>query len=1169
MAIRLKVQEDKVTLKVGQGEGATLNAVREERPILVNDYDDLINKPSINGVELEGDLTTEDLHIEAGVTSWNGQTGDVVYTPPEVPVQSVNGETGDVILNAADVGALPDDTTYVGSVSVTPDLTSGTKVGSIDIDGTSTDLYAPTNTDTKVTQTATTTTDYTYWRGLCVGNSAVQSESGAFSTVTDAVRTFNNIRVQPSSGTIKATTFKGNLTGDVTGTASGNLKTGDSVGNLVNDMGYVTLYDVLNASANIMILSVYDPSETTSTCALIDAEQVPVSLTQLLNAQTKQGKVFVLEPLNASNTIFRVYNFEYGNMSGNVVLSCEAEGYRYEAILTDSGSGLVGTWTKTQIVVPSDIPTKTSDLTNDSGFVNSAQAASAAPVQSVNGQTGAVTVDTMPSATGEADGTALVAVDGVWTKQAGYGYKATETGELANYTLTTTAFEPAVIQNAFEPSIGSEYTVVYDGVTYTLTAIADTVQGYGDAIYFGNGQLFGLTGGDPNAPFVYGFILAMQAGGFVTATSGDHTIVINGDKVVRHNFTLDYVPIENVAGVVQHKGSTDYLGTIGSIRAQNGVSYGFNSTAFGDSFSGGDNAFAEGRGSAFGDYSHAEGYQTTANMANAHAEGFQSVASGDAAHAEGQGTAASGSRAHAEGVFSTASGAYSHAEGYNSEASNDSAHAEGRYTAATGTYSHAEGFQTDATGIASHSEGFYTIAKGYSQHAGGKYNIQDDNNTYAEIIGNGTTENARSNARTLDWNGNEWVAGSMTAAGGFVGNVTGTASGNLPSSTTYAASPTVGGSATFANGIHYGRVDNTSTSTAFTATIPGISSYYDGLTIILYNGKVTSASGFTININGLGAYGTYSNMSLGNEHTPTAPTRDTTIFNVNYAMIFTYCSDIGGQGITGWICYRGYDVNTNTIGYQIRTNSYSLPMTKKVYRYRLLFTSADGEHFVPANGSTSTNATSARTACQDPINPFGSIVYYGTTAAVDVRSRPSVTNLWQEYTLNLGYSFQKSPNYSMTAWKPVYLKCSPQSDGSAIIDSTDPIVQDLPTTEDGFIYIFLGVAYSTTSIELNLVHPVYYYKGGSVRLWTNADSGTSAQTQTATLTTAGWSNNSQTVNVSGVTASNTVIVSAAPSSTPDYASAGVYCSAQGSGTLTFTCAATPPSALTVNVVILN
>lgn len=284
--------------------------------------------------------------------------------------------------------------------------------------------------------------------------------------------------------------------------------------------------------------------------------------------------------------------------------------------------------------------------------------------------------------------------------------------------------------------------------------------------------------------------------------------------------------------------------------------------------------------------------------------------------------------------------------------------------------------------------------------------------------------------------------------------------------------------------IYYGEVDGTSTSTAFTATIEGITEYSDGLIILLYNGVVTSAANFTININGLGALGSYNNMALGNPVTPTAATRDTTIFNINYAMMFIYSSDIGGS--PAWICYRGYDANTNTLGYQIRTNSYSLPMKSIVYRYRLLFQSADHNGWVPANNSSSTNATAARTVCQDPIDPFGLIVYYGTTTSVAASSRPSTSYLWEQYTVNLGYSFQKSTNYSLTSWKPVYVKCTPQSDGSAIIDSTEPIVQDLPSTEDGKIYIFLGVAYSTTNIELIINHPVYFYKNGSIRLWSNA-----------------------------------------------------------------------------------
>lgn len=279
--------------------------------------------------------------------------------------------------------------------------------------------------------------------------------------------------------------------------------------------------------------------------------------------------------------------------------------------------------------------------------------------------------------------------------------------------------------------------------------------------------------------------------------------------------------------------------------------------------------------------------------------------------------------------------------------------------------------------------------------------------------------------------------------------------------------------------IPFAQVDNTSTSTAFTATVPGITQLKDGTCVMLHNGVVTSESGFTLNVNGLGAHPAFNNM--------TEATRDTTIFNVAYTMLFVYDATRVVDGITGaWCCYRGYDNNTNTIGYQLRTNSTALPMQSKTYRYRILFTSADGAHFVPANNSSSTNATAVRTVCQDPIDPFGKIVYYGTTASVDVGSRPSASNLWSQYTLSLGYSFNTTgAELTLTLWKPVYVKCAPQTNGSAIIDSTTPYVQDLPTTEDGKIYIFLGIAYDATHIELYQEHPVYYYKDGAIRLWTN------------------------------------------------------------------------------------
>ena len=273
-----------------------------------------------------------------------------------------------------------------------------------------------------------------------------------------------------------------------------------------------------------------------------------------------------------------------------------------------------------------------------------------------------------------------------------------------------------------------------------------------------------------------------------------------------------------------------------------------------------------------------------------------------------------------------------------------------------------------------------------------------------------------------------------------------------------------------ASAIPYGQVDSTSTATAFTATVPGINTLKDGVCVLLKNGVVTSASGFTINVNGLGAKPCYTNLA--------AATRDTTIFNINYTMLFIFDADRVGGGC--WICYRGYDSNTNTIGYQIRSNNSTLHAADKGYRYRLWFTSADGSKWVPANKSTSTDATTSRTPNTTPINPFGPIVYNSTNGTVNADASLPAATLWQQYTLNIGYSFNE-PGGSMTFPAPVYLKCTPQTDGSAVMVE---LTQALPSTDDGFIYILLGRAYSATAMELIIEHPVFYNDGTGIRAWT-------------------------------------------------------------------------------------
>lgn len=74
--------------------------------------------------------------------------------------------------------------------------------------------------------------------------------------------------------------------------------------------------------------------------------------------------------------------------------------------------------------------------------------------------------------------------------------------------------------------------------------------------------------------------------------------------------------------------------------------------------------------------------------------------------------------------------------------------------------------------------------------------------------------------------------------------------------------------------------------------------------------------------------------------------------------------------------------------------------------------------------------------------------------------------------------------------------------------------------------------------------------------------------KTGSLTVAGWSNKKQTISVAGVTVSNCVIVAPAPASQEAYVAAGIKCTTQASGKLTFTCQSVPTAALTVNVAIL-
>lgn len=146
--------------------------------------------------------------------------------------------------------------------------------------------------------------------------------------------------------------------------------------------------------------------------------------------------------------------------------------------------------------------------------------------------------------------------------------------------------------------------------------------------------------------------------------------------------------------------------------------------------------------SAVGSMSVAEGLDTTASQSYSHAEGLGTTASGTLAHAEGADTTSSGMSSHSEGTETVASGNYSHAEGYGS--------------ASSGAFSHAEGLLTEASGDMAHAQNYGTVAGHDNQTAIGKYNDNDPDNAFE--VGNGTADDARSNAFAVGWDGTLYTA---------------------------------------------------------------------------------------------------------------------------------------------------------------------------------------------------------------------------------------------------------------------------------------------------------------------------------------------------------------------------------------------------------------------------
>lgn len=111
----------------------------------------------------------------SGVTSWNGETGDVVYT---APVSSVNGQTGDVVIPAVDAYTKAETNTLLAAKANSADLASVATSGNYN------DLSNKPSIPTVPTNVSAFTNDSGY---ITSAQAPVQSVNGQTGTVNISI----------------------------------------------------------------------------------------------------------------------------------------------------------------------------------------------------------------------------------------------------------------------------------------------------------------------------------------------------------------------------------------------------------------------------------------------------------------------------------------------------------------------------------------------------------------------------------------------------------------------------------------------------------------------------------------------------------------------------------------------------------------------------------------------------------------------------------------------------------------------------------------------------------------------------------------------------------------------------------------------------------------------
>lgn len=183
-----------------------------------------------------------------------------------------------------------------------------------------------------------------------------------------------------------------------------------------------------------------------------------------------------------------------------------------------------------------------------------------------------------------------------------------------------------------------------------------------------------------------------------------------------------------------------------------------------------------------------------------------------------------------------------------------------------------------------------------------------------------------------------------------------------------------------------------------------------------------------------------------------------------FRMIYHKAHKIGNTTYEGWWSEPGRDTTTTNATQMQLNNNALVAGASALVAGNIIVANSSGK-YVHLKSNT-------------PFDITYPIVYLSTACAANT----ATNNVYSE----INFTVTTTQSITLTAQEPVFVKGTLSGKMFTPI-STTPLTQTIPTSADGYHYLYLGYGYAATAIRLQPYHPVFAYRDGGFSLIAASD----------------------------------------------------------------------------------